>query len=131
MDQVRRCQSPIGTPGRARRPPSADNPLDTSRDVAIREAALDLLTEIGYDRLTMDAVAARAHARRRRSTAGGRERPPSWSTHSNCSKGTMLEPDAGSLAGDFEALGDASCSARESIQRADHARPDRRTGPRR
>ena len=38
------------------------HPLDTSRDVAIRDAALDLLSEIGYDRLTMDAVAARAHA---------------------------------------------------------------------
>jgi len=37
-------------------------PLDASRDVALREAALDLLAEIGYDRLTIDAVAARAHS---------------------------------------------------------------------
>ena len=37
-------------------------PLDASRDTAITEAALDLLVEQGYDRLTMEAVAARARA---------------------------------------------------------------------
>ena len=36
--------------------------LDSSRDVVLREAALVLLAEVGYDRLTMDAVAARARA---------------------------------------------------------------------
>lgn len=36
--------------------------LDTSRDLALREAALALLAEVGYERLTMDAVAARARA---------------------------------------------------------------------
>ena len=29
---------------------------------ALRDAALELLAEIGYDRLTIDSVAARAHA---------------------------------------------------------------------
>jgi AcrR family transcriptional regulator len=32
------------------------------RDSAIREAALELLAEVGYDRMTMDGVAARARA---------------------------------------------------------------------
>jgi AcrR family transcriptional regulator len=32
------------------------------REPAIREAALRLLVEVGYDRMSMDAVAARAHA---------------------------------------------------------------------
>ncbi len=37
-------------------------PLDASRDDALRRAALELVAEIGYDRLTIDAVAARARA---------------------------------------------------------------------
>ena len=36
--------------------------LDASRDAALRDAALELLAEVGYDRLSMDAVAARAKA---------------------------------------------------------------------
>ncbi len=36
--------------------------LDASRDAALRDAALGLLAEIGYDRLSIDAVAARAKA---------------------------------------------------------------------
>ena len=34
---------------------------DQQREEAILRAALELLSEIGYDQLTMDAVAARAH----------------------------------------------------------------------
>lgn len=37
-------------------------PLDTTRDDAILQAAIELVAEIGYDRLTIDAVAARARA---------------------------------------------------------------------
>jgi AcrR family transcriptional regulator len=84
--------------------------LDTSRDVAIREAALDLLSEIGYDRLTMDAVAARAHA----SKATIYRRWPGKAAlvvdALNCSKGTMVEPDTGSLEGDFAVFSQGSCS---------------------
>jgi AcrR family transcriptional regulator len=36
--------------------------LDASRDAALRDAALELLAEIGYDRLSIEAVAARAKA---------------------------------------------------------------------
>lgn len=35
---------------------------DASRDDALRRAALEVLAEVGYDRLTIDAVAARAGA---------------------------------------------------------------------
>jgi AcrR family transcriptional regulator len=37
-------------------------PLDPSRDAAILHAALEGLAEVGYDRLTMDEIAARARA---------------------------------------------------------------------
>jgi AcrR family transcriptional regulator len=37
-------------------------PLDSTRDDAILQAAIELVAEIGYDRLTIDAVAARARA---------------------------------------------------------------------
>ncbi len=37
-------------------------PRDESRDAAILGAALAVLAEVGYDHLTMDTVAARAHA---------------------------------------------------------------------
>ncbi|MGH9103248.1 MAG: TetR/AcrR family transcriptional regulator [Acidimicrobiales bacterium] len=37
-------------------------PRDPTRDDAIRQAAQELLVEVGYDLLTVEAVAARAHA---------------------------------------------------------------------
>ena len=36
--------------------------MTPGREVEIREHAVDLLIEVGYDKLTLDAVAARAHA---------------------------------------------------------------------
>src|SRR3954452_9125622 len=41
---------------------SAGRPRDDSRDAVILEATLDVLGEVGYDRLTIDAVAAKARA---------------------------------------------------------------------
>lgn len=86
------------------------HPLDVSRDAAIRDAALDLLAEIGYDRLTMDAVAARAHA----SKATIYRRWPGKAAlvvdALHCSKGTISEPDTGSLEGDLTSLSQGSCS---------------------
>jgi AcrR family transcriptional regulator len=84
--------------------------LDTSRDVAIREAALDLLSEIGYDRLTMDAVAARAHASKATIYRRWQGKAALVVDALNCSKGSMIEPDTGSLEGDLASLSQASCS---------------------
>jgi AcrR family transcriptional regulator len=41
---------------------SVGRPRDESRDTAILEAALQVLCDVGYDRLTIDAVAAKAKA---------------------------------------------------------------------
>ena len=53
------CMEPLTTT--ETRPP-AGRPLDLTRDAALRQAALELIAEMGYDRLTIDAVAARARA---------------------------------------------------------------------
>jgi len=44
------------------RPRRAGRQLDPSRAAAIMAAALEGLAEVGYDRLSMDDIAARAHA---------------------------------------------------------------------
>jgi len=89
--------------------------LDASRDVAICRATLDLLAEIGYDNLTMDAVAARAHA----SKATIYRRWPGKAAlvvdALQRSKGSMVDPDTGSLTGDLEAMSEGFCSPENSF----------------
>jgi AcrR family transcriptional regulator len=51
-----------GAPSQLATAAAPGRPRDQSRDRAILEAALALVTEVGYDRLTMDAVASRAKA---------------------------------------------------------------------
>ena len=53
MTQADQLAEPSHAPGRKR---------DASRDDALCQAALEILAEVGYDRLTIDAVAARAGA---------------------------------------------------------------------
>lgn len=78
--------------------------LDASRDAALRDAALELLAEIGYDRLSIDAVAARAKASKM--TIYRR-----WSGKAELvvdAIGSLRKPgavpDTGSLRGDLEAM---------------------------
>lgn len=82
--------------------------LDASRDAALRDAALGLLAEIGYDRLSIDAVAARAKASKM--TIYRR-----WSGKAELVVDALKSlrkpgevPDTGSLRGDLEALGHRS-----------------------
>jgi AcrR family transcriptional regulator len=91
------------------------HPLDTSRDVAIRDAALDLLSEIGYDRLTMDAVAARAHASKATIYRRWQGKAALVVDALNCSKGSMVDPDTGSLESDLAALGQGFCSQESRV----------------
>lgn len=78
--------------------------LDASRDDVLREAALALLAEIGYDRLTVDRIAATAGAGK--ATIYRR-----WSGKAelvvdalSCRKEISVIPETGSLRGDLVAL---------------------------
>ena len=81
--------------------------LDPSRDDAILRAALEGLAEFGYDRLSMDDIAARAHVgkaaiyRRWPSKAAVVVGSIVWWREQ---MGTVDLPDTGSLRGDVEAL---------------------------
>jgi AcrR family transcriptional regulator len=78
--------------------------LDLTRDAALRQATLELLAETGYDRLTIAAVAARAHAGK--ATVYRR-----WATKVDMVVDAVTHkptpvfcPDTGSLRGDLEAV---------------------------
>lgn len=81
--------------------------LDPSRDVAIFGAVLSGLTEVGYERLSMDEIAARAHVgkatiyRRWSSKAEVVAAAAVWWRQQN--KGVMVAPDTGTFRGDVEA----------------------------
>lgn len=77
---------------------------DASRDDALRQAALEVLAEVGYDRLTVDAVAARAGAGKAtcyRRWAGKAELVVDAVSHM---KAQLEQPDTGSLRDDLIAL---------------------------
>jgi AcrR family transcriptional regulator len=77
--------------------------VEGDRELEILEATLAILAEVGYDRLTMDAVATRAKASK--ATLYRR-----WSSKANLvidalthTKGPQEFPDTGSLRGDLQA----------------------------
>jgi AcrR family transcriptional regulator len=91
------------TSGRARSP----GRLDRSLDVAILDATLAGVAEVGYDRLSMDDVASRAHVGK----AAIYRRWPSKAVvvadaiaHWRRRLGPVEAPNSGSLRGDIDAL---------------------------
>jgi AcrR family transcriptional regulator len=94
-------------------------PLDRRRDRAILQAALSGLADLGYDRLTMDEVAARAHA----SKGTIYRRWPSKAalvvdaiTAWREQIAPMAIPDTGSLAGDLDAMATAVPDFDDSVR---------------
>ena len=85
--------------------------LDSSRDVVLREAALVLLAEVGYDRLTMDAVAARARAGKTTIYRRWQGKAELVVDALNSLKGVPEVPDTGSLRQDLRALAESITSA--------------------
>ena len=85
--------------------------LDSSRDLVLREAALALLAEVGYDRLTMDAVAARARAAKTTIYRRWPGKAELVVDALNSLKGPPDIPDTGSLRQDLRALAESITSA--------------------
>ncbi len=88
----------------------AGRPLDASRDVALSEAALELLTEIGYDRLTIEAVASRARASKTTIYRRWTGKAELVVDALNGLRATAPVPDTGSLRGDLEAIARSAAS---------------------
>jgi AcrR family transcriptional regulator len=82
--------------------------MDASRDAALRTAALVLLADIGYDRLSIDAVAARAKASKMTIYRRWSGKAELVVDALSCLKKPVEAPDTGSLRGDLEALAGGS-----------------------
>ena len=94
-------------PGETERIGGGGRQLDPTRDAAILRAALEGLAELGYDRLTMDEIARRAHAGKgalyRRWPSKAElvvDAVSAWREE----QAPMSIPDTGSLRGDLEAM---------------------------
>ncbi len=72
--------------------------------MAICEAVLELLAESGYDRLTIDAVAARARAGKTTIYRRWKGKPELVIDALGCRVTNANLPDTGSLPGDFRAM---------------------------
>ncbi|MYS78910.1 TetR/AcrR family transcriptional regulator [Embleya scabrispora] len=95
VDALRRpAAAPAGRGGR---------PRDAHRDAQIMRAALDVLIEIGYDRLTMDAVATRARAGKATLYRRWPSKEALIAEAALCAGADSTEavPDTGSLRGDL------------------------------
>ncbi|MHB8190226.1 MAG: TetR/AcrR family transcriptional regulator [Ferrimicrobium sp.] len=79
-------------------------PLDGSRDVALRNATLELLAEIGYDQLTIDAVAARVHSSKTTIYRRWPGKAELVVDALNSLKGSLAVTDTGSLQGDLKTI---------------------------
>ena len=89
--------------------------LDSSRDLALREAALAVLAEVGYDRLTMDAVAARARAGKTTIYRRWQSKAELVVDALSNLKGDHDIPDTGSLRQDLYAIAQAMTSPENHI----------------
>lgn len=83
----------------------------TDRREAICEAVFELLGEVGYDRMSMDAVAARARASKATIYRGWPNKPDLvMDAIEHRYGGPVLPPDTGSLRGDLLAHLNQTCA---------------------
>ncbi|WP_330458332.1 TetR/AcrR family transcriptional regulator [Streptomyces sp. NBC_00820] len=107
--------------------------ITPEREAELYEAVLDLLREVGYDALTMDAVAARTRSSKAtlyRQWGGKAELVAKAIRHTK--PGSIADVDTGSLRGDFHALAtredDCAMEQNQALMRglamATHTNPD-------
>ncbi|MGC2939810.1 MULTISPECIES: TetR/AcrR family transcriptional regulator [Brevibacterium] len=87
-------------------PTPRGRPADRSRDVAIRKAALELLAEVGYEQLSMDAVATRARSGKNTIYRRWEGKADLIVDALNQAKGASEVPDHGCLRADLHAVAD-------------------------
>ncbi|QKV97617.1 TetR/AcrR family transcriptional regulator [Streptomyces sp. NA02950] len=88
--------------------------LSAERERELCEAVVELLQEVGYDALTMDAVAARTHSSKATLYRQWKSKPQLVATALRCVKPVLLEDiDTGSLRGDLHEIVRCSEPARE------------------
>lgn len=75
--------------------------VEGDREREILEATLEVLAEVGYDLLTMDAAAARAKASKATLYRRWNSKPELVVAALTCRKGEPTVPDTGSLRGDL------------------------------
>lgn len=77
--------------------------VEGDRELEILDATLEVLAEVGYDLLTMDAVATRAKASKATLYRRWNSKPELVVAAITCRKGEAAVPDTGSLRGDLVA----------------------------
>ncbi len=88
--------------------------LSPERERELCEAVVDMLQEVGYDALTMDAVAARTHSSKATLYRQWKSKPQLVATALRCTKPILLEDiDTGSLRGDLHEIVRCSEPSRE------------------
>jgi AcrR family transcriptional regulator len=96
-------------------------PLDPARDDVIREAALHCLAEVGYERLTMDQVAARARAGKGALYRRWPSKAALLVDAVVCNKPAFSFEPSGSLRADLDAYVNATPEDAESAPHPDQA----------
>lgn len=87
-----------------------DSPRSAGRRTAICQAVCELLAKVGYDRMTMDAIANQAKASKATIYRMWPDKPQLVAEALKCQFGTDTEvPDTGSLRGDLVALMTIAC----------------------
>ncbi|GAA2715223.1 MULTISPECIES: TetR/AcrR family transcriptional regulator [Streptomyces] len=107
--------------------------LTPEREAELYEAVLDILREVGYDALTMDAVAARTHASKATLYRQWKGKPELVAGALRHNKPVSLaDIDTGTVRGDFRAMlcdtdeerMERDAALMRGLQRAVHDNPD-------